>query len=29
MAQKKTPDSLAVRKAIDAGKYPPVWLWMG
>lgn len=29
MARKKTPDSLAVRKAIDGGKYPPVWLWMG
>jgi len=29
VARNKPPDSLAVRKAIDAGKYPPVWLWMG
>lgn len=25
----KVPDSLAVRKAIDAGRVPPVWLWTG
>lgn len=25
----KTPDSLAVRKAIDAGRVPAVWLWTG
>lgn len=26
---KKPPDSLAVRRAVDAGKIPPVWLWTG
>lgn len=27
--RRKAPDSLAVRKAVDAGRIPPVWLWTG
>jgi DNA polymerase-3 subunit delta len=28
-ARGKAPDSLAVRKAVDAGRIPRVWLWTG